>query len=117
MEFVEKISLKKSKPSTDEVRLIGGASKSDIWCRIFADVLQKPIVQMKNPQMASAQGAAAVAMVAFGIYRDFSETDRMLQKGKRLQPDRGTAPLYGKLYRQYQALYKNNRNAFRELNH
>lgn len=117
MEFVEKISLKKSKPSTDEVRLIGGASKSDIWCRIFADVLQRPIAQMKNPQMASAQGAAAVAMVAFGLYRDFSETDRMLQKGSVFRPDPGTAALYDKSYRQYQALYKNNQNTFRELNH
>lgn len=117
MEYVEKMSLKKSRPTTDEVRLIGGASKSDIWCRIFADVLQKPIVQMKNAQMASAQGAAAVAMVAFGIYKDFSEIDRMLQKGRLFQPDSGVAPMYDKLYRQYQALYKNNRSAFRDLNH
>jgi len=117
MEYVEKMSLKKSRPTTDEVRLIGGASKSDIWCRIFADVLQKPIVQMKNAQMASAQGAAAVAMVAFGIYRDFSEIDRMLQKGKVFKPNPATAALYEKLYRQYQALYKNNKGAFRELNH
>jgi xylulokinase len=117
MEFVEKISLKKVKPTVDEVRLIGGASKSDVWCQIFADVLQKPIVQMMNPQMASAQGVAAIAMVSLGIYKSFNEIDRMLKKGKLFKPNPGNKAVYDKLYKQYKALYKNNKSAFRELNH
>ena len=40
--------------------------------------LQKPVLQMMNPQMACAQGAASIAMV-MGIYKDFSEIDRMLK--------------------------------------
>ncbi|HUN53522.1 MAG TPA: FGGY-family carbohydrate kinase [Smithella sp.] len=117
MEFVEKLSLKKVKPVTDEVRLIGGATKSGQWCQIFADVLQKPVVQMINPQMASAQGAAAIAMVSLGIYKSFNEIDRMLKKGNLFLPDTGNKTVYEKLYKQYQALYKNNKSAFKELNH
>ena len=45
---------------------------------------------MMNPQMACAQGVAAIAMVSLGIYRDFSEIDRMLKKGERFDPDPGT---------------------------
>jgi xylulokinase len=116
MEFVEKMSLKKSKPTTDEVRLIGGASKSDVWCQIFADVLQKPIVQMINPQMASAQGAATIAMVSFGIYKNFSENGRMLKKGNLYKPNPDNKTVYDKLYKHYQSLYKNNKSAFKELN-
>jgi xylulokinase len=117
MDFVEKMSLKKSKPTTDEVRLIGGASKSDVWCQIFADVLQKPILQMMNPQMASAQGAATIAMVSFGIYKSFSEIGRMLKKGNLYMPNPDNKAMYDKLYEHYQALYKNNKGAFKELNH
>jgi xylulokinase len=117
MDFVEKMSLKKSKPTTDEVRLIGGASKSDVWCQIFADILQKPIVQMINPQMASAQGAATIAMVSFGIYKNFSEIDRMLKKGNLYRPNPDNKAVYDKLYKHYQVLYKNNKGAFKELNH
>ena len=117
MEYVEKMSLKKVKPITDEVRLIGGASKSDQWCQIFADVLQKPVVQMINPQMASAQGVATIAMVSLGIYKSFSEISRMLKKGKLFKPNTGNKAVYEKLYKQYQALYKNNKVAFKELNY
>jgi xylulokinase len=117
MEFVEKMSLKKIKPTTDEVRLIGGASKSDIWCQIFADVLQKPIVQMMNPQMASAQGAATIAMVSSGIYKNFGEIGRMLKKGNCYSPNPDSIAVYDQLYKNYQALYKNNKGAFKELNH
>jgi xylulokinase len=117
MEYVEKMSRRKTKPATDEVRLIGGASKSDIWCQIFADVLQKPIVQMMNPQMASAQGAATIAMVSFGIYKNFGEIGRMLRKGNLYKPNPGNREVYDQLYRHYQALYKNNKGNFKELNH
>jgi xylulokinase len=117
MDFVEKMSLKKSKPTTDEVRLIGGASKSDVWCQIFADVLQKPILQMMNPQMASAQGAATIAMVSFGIYKNFSEIGRMLKKGNLYRPNPDNKIVYDKLYKHYQTLYENNKGAFKELNH
>jgi xylulokinase len=117
MECVEKMSAKKTRPTTDEVRLIGGASKSDVWCQIFADVLQKPVLQMMNPQMASAQGAASIAMVSLGIYKDFSEINRMLKKGNLFKPDPGTKAVYDKLYEHFQALYKNNRADFNKLNH
>ena len=116
MEFVEAIAAKKTRPATDEVRLIGGASKSDVWCQIFADVLQKPIVQMINPQMASAQGVAAIAMVSFGIYKDFTEIHRMVKKGTIFRPDPGTRVVYDRLYEHYKALYKNNRAGFKKLN-
>jgi xylulokinase len=116
MEHVERLSLKKSKPSTDEVRLIGGASKSDIWCQIFADVLQKPVVRMMNPQMACAQGAATIAMVSLGIYRGFEDVDRMLKKGERFIPATGTGEVYDRLYPLFQSLYKNNRKEFNRIN-
>jgi xylulokinase len=116
MQYVEKLSAKKSRPSTDDIRLIGGGSKSRIWCRIFADVLQKPVVQMMNPQMASAQGAAAIAMVSLGIYRDFGDIGRMLKKGERFVPDPGNKERYDTLFGHYKALYKNNRKEFSRIN-
>lgn len=116
MEYVEKLSLKASRPSSEAVRLIGGASKSDLWCRIFADVLQRPVVQMKNPQMASALGVAATAMVALGIYRDFTDIDAILEKGTTYAPDPGVAAVYDRLFGHYKALYKNNRDDFNAIN-
>jgi sugar (pentulose or hexulose) kinase len=72
---------------------------------------------MINPQMASAQGAAAIAMVSLGIYKSFNEISRMLKKGNLFKPNTGNKAIYEKLYKQYQALYKNNKVAFKELNY
>ena len=116
MEFVEKMSLKKVKPAVEEVILIGGASKSDVWSQIFADVLQRPIVQMLNPQMASAQGAATIAMVSLGIYKSFNEIGRMLKRSNLFKPNPDNKAVYDKLYKHYQALYKNNKGDFKKLN-
>ncbi|MBN1532723.1 MAG: FGGY-family carbohydrate kinase [Spirochaetes bacterium] len=116
MEFVERLSLKKSRPETREIRLIGGASKSEIWCRIFADVFQRPVVQMMNPQMACALGAATIGMVSLGIYRDFTDVERMLKKGNTYEPDPGNEAVYDRLFGHYKALYANNKKDFNKIN-
>ena len=52
----------------EEVRSLGGASKSPLWCQIKADVLGRRVVTMRNTQDAAALGAALVAGTAVGIW-------------------------------------------------
>lgn len=66
-----------SKIPQKSIKIIGGGSKSDIWCQIFADVWQKKVIRMKQPQMASALGAACIAFVSLGIFSDFIEIDNI----------------------------------------
>ncbi len=116
MEYVEKLSQKISRPSTEDIRIIGGASKSEIWCQIFADVLGKPVVQMKNPQMASALGVATIAMVSLGIFRQFTDIERILHKGNTYTPEKSNTMVYDRLFGHYKALYKNNKADFNKIN-
>jgi xylulokinase len=74
-------------------------------------------LQMLNPQMASAQGAATIAMVSLDIYKSFNEINRMLKKNNLFKPNPDNKAVYDKLYKHYQALYKNNKAAFKKLNH
>ena len=37
----------------EEVRTLGGAAKSPLWCQIKADVLGRRVVTMKNTQDAA----------------------------------------------------------------
>ena len=115
MEFVERLSRRRSSPAA-EVRIIGGGSKSDAWCQVFADVFGRPVVQMMNPQMACAQGAATIAMAALGIYRDFADVGRMVKKGRRFEPDPRNAGLYESLFGHFRNLYRNNRREFDAIN-
>lgn len=53
----------------DRIRIIGGGARSDLWCQIHADVLDREIVQVEDPVGANARGAALVAAVGLGRLR------------------------------------------------
>jgi len=116
MEYVEAISQKKTGATSEKLRFIGGASKSDTWCQVFSDVLQRPVVKMGNPQMACAMGVAAIAFVSLGIWKDFKEIERVLGKVRIFRPDKNNKTVYDKLYKQFRALYLKNRKIYTKLN-
>ncbi len=62
LDVVEKF-IKRPLPS---LNFIGGGARSDLWCQIHADVLDRPINQMVDPQQANVRGAAFVASIALG---------------------------------------------------
>ena len=43
-----------------EVTIIGGGARSDTWCQIFADVLDRPMRQVKDPVMANSRKCGSV---------------------------------------------------------
>ena len=100
----------------DEVRLIGGGSKSNVWCQIFADVWHKKVVKMKHPQLASAIGAACIAFVSLGIFKDFTQVANLVQVEKEFMPDPATGRIYDKLYAEFPKIYECNKKIFERLN-
>ena len=118
MEVVEKLSkkYKQKGDSKNEIIVIGGATKSDAWCQIFADIWQKKVRRIRNPQMASAIGAACIAMVSLGIFKSFGDVKQLVKVEKEFIPNSENRPIYNKIYSQYRKLYKNNMKMFRNLN-
>ena len=49
-----------------EVTMIGGGATSDLWCQIYADLLDRPVRRAEAPRLAGARGAALQAAVALG---------------------------------------------------
>lgn len=49
------------------LRIFGGGSKSDAWCRIIADTVQRPVSALATAESASV-GAAILAGTAGGIF-------------------------------------------------
>ena len=49
------------------VRLCGGVAKSEVWCQMFADILQKPIELTEVPELGSL-GAAMCAGIGAGLF-------------------------------------------------
>jgi xylulokinase len=53
----------------EELVVMGGGSKSELWCRILSDVLERRIVRSRTAE-ATALGAAMLAAVASGAFSD-----------------------------------------------
>ena len=95
------MELFQTKPSKDGLKLAGGASKSPLWCELAANITNLPI---RIPAVAdlACVGAAIMAGVGCGIYRDAEEGYQCLAVGEKvLSPDAEAARRYDELYTLY----------------
>jgi L-xylulokinase len=93
--------LLKNRKSTSAVRLAGGAAKSPLWVRLFADIIELPVETIETDELG-ALGAAMAAAVATGEYADFSAAAKGMVKVKtRVQPNPANFKAYRKKYEIY----------------
>jgi L-ribulokinase len=83
----------------------GIARKSPFVMQVTADVLGMPIRVVASDQ-ATALGAAMVAAVAGGVYRNVPEAQKKMGSGfdKTFTPDKARSAQYRKLYQRYTEL-------------
>ncbi|MBM7555655.1 xylulokinase [Halanaerobacter jeridensis] len=99
----------------DEVRVIGGGAKSDLWQQILADILGEEI-SLLNIEEGPAFGAALIAGVGVGIYDDFAEaTSNILKIEKTVAPISENSDNYEKYYNLYKQLYTSLKDDFKDL--
>lgn len=87
------------------VHVIGGGSRSDLWCQILADVLGLAVVRSESAE-ATALGAALLGLVAHGVYPHFDEAAaEMTRTGAEFHPSEAQSA-YDRVYRgAYRGLY------------
>ena len=110
-ELVEKFIKRKMDP----VNIIGGGAQSDIWCQIFADVLNRTVRQVKDPIMANARGAAFIAATGLG-FCTFDDIPNLIQYSKTFEPNPANRDLYDMLFKEFLNVYKNNKTMYKRLN-
>ena len=96
--------------------IIGGGAKSDIWCQIYADILNRNIRRVANPQQAGALGAVLIAKLALGEIKTLDEVQECCHYDKEFTPNQEYRKLYDNLFREFQALYKQNKKWFKRMN-
>ena len=99
----------------DQVTLVGGTATSDVWCQIFADVLNIPVRQINSPIQANAIGAALIGYVGIGAltYRDIPA---LTLTRRTYTPNPETRALYDDLFEQFQFAYKRLAPLYARLN-
>ncbi|HEU5432272.1 MAG TPA: FGGY-family carbohydrate kinase, partial [Thermomicrobiales bacterium] len=80
-----------------QVYLSGGGMRSAVWQRILADVLQRPLLLARQPEVG-ARGAAMMALEAVGAGYD---RDAWTRPDGVVEPDRALAGLYDEGYAVY----------------
>jgi xylulokinase len=66
----------------EEVRIGGGAARSETWCQVKADVLGRPVVRLSGPE-AGLVGAAMVAWTGLKRFGTFEQAESALVKVDR----------------------------------
>lgn len=77
-----------------ELRASGGGARSDVWCRIKADVLGVPVVRSTQAE-TGVVGAAIAAAVGLGLHRDVGTATRAMARiDRRFEPSRRLRAFY-----------------------
>lgn len=110
------IYIEKLVGKSTEINCIGGGAKSDAWCQILSDVLERKIVQMEAPELAAAKGSAIISMVGLKILNGFSAAIPLIKVKKVFTPNPENKKIYDKLFNEYVNIYKHNKKMFKNLN-
>ena len=92
----------RAKPSSEGLKLAGGATKSQLWCQIIADIAGIPVRIPEVPDLACV-GAAVLAGAGCGIFASLQEGCQRLKVNERvILPTEDSK----QRYREYFAAYK-----------
>lgn len=99
-----------------EFIVMGGGSRSALWCQIVADVNGTPVTRAGTAE-ASNLGAGIMAAVGVGWYPDIrTAADAMTTTERRFEPDAKTHKIYEHLYNDvYRDLYPALRRSLQRL--
>jgi xylulokinase len=99
----------------DTITLVGGGANSDVWCQIFADVMNVPVRQLADPIQVNVLGAAFIAFVGLGLIR-YEDIPRIVHYKRTYSPRPDTRDIYDRYFREFIELYKKNKAIYHRLN-
>ena len=88
-----------------EVVVSGGGSASPLWRQILADVFNLPVYTLSAAGEGGAFGAAMVAGVGTGVYRDLNEAASILKVETETRPIAHNGPAYRDGFSVYSDMY------------
>lgn len=103
------------KQSASGINIIGGGAQSDVWCQIFADVLNREIRQIEDPVCANARGAAWIGAVGLGEIR-FGDIPDLVRINRVYQPIPQNRLLYDERFRVFTQIYQKMHKIYHTLN-
>ena len=95
--------------------LCGGGSKSPLWQKMLANILNIPL-DLPVTEQGPGYGGAMLAMVTCGKYKNVMDAAKALIKVKTtINPDKEIAERYNERYNKFKNIYPTCKNLFKEL--
>lgn len=89
----------------DEIILAGGGTNSKVWRQIFADVFNLPVRTVYGSAEGGSFGAALVAGVTCGIWKNLEKTVELIKPESETLPCSSNVPIYAAQYQKYIKYY------------
>jgi xylulokinase len=96
------------------VRLLGGGAQSDLWCQIYADVLDRPVEQVADARDAQLRGVALWARVCLGELT-LADVPALVPVADTFTPSPDNET-YAEGYANYRELYRRLKGLYHRLN-
>ncbi len=97
------------------INIVGGGAQSDVWCQIFADVMNVEIKQVSDPIYANARGAAWIGAVGLGEI-SFSDVPRLVEFKRSYAPQSASRGVYDERFAVFKDVYKQMKSVYKHLN-
>jgi len=99
----------------DSINIVGGGAQSDVWCQIFADVMNVEIKQVAEPVYANARGAAWIGAVGLGEI-SFADVPKLVKIKQAYTPNNKNRSLYDERFDTFKTIYKQMKGVYKKLN-
>lgn len=99
----------------DHLRLVGGGAQSEIWCQIFADVLNRTVHQVQDPIHANMVGMAFLAYLGLGL-KELRDITEFVAVERSYQPQPENRLVYDEMFGEYVCLYRQLKPIYTRLN-
>lgn len=114
-ECQEIIEQSRTNQTIEELIVVGGGAKSDIWLQIIADIMGKDVSSVEVEEGA-ALGSVILAATEMGIYKDYKEAYEHLNDIKKVyRSDNNNVMEYKHSYNIYKNIYKQTKDLTKKL--
>jgi xylulokinase len=97
------------------INIVGGGAQSDVWCQIFADVINVEIKQVTDPIYANVRGAAWIAAVGLGKI-SFRDVPELVEVKQVYRPRPANQALFNERFDLFVTIYKQMKSVYKRMN-
>jgi xylulokinase len=96
------------------LRVVGGGTRSLLWCRILADVTGRRIERVADPLLTGLRGVGLLSGIALGAV-SWDEVRDLVEVDATFDPDPVAGEAYDRSFEVFTGLYRSERGVFRRL--